>query len=187
MDFTVLTGIAVALASELMKGMYPMEAAITYSIGIAIPLALLAIEAEVLIRKFHVHWIHFAQKMVLTSHLRTFEWVNILVLFEIFLKGFLAAAVGLAVAHLASSLFFILPAKVIEGLYYGHWLLLALGCSAVIDLLMEKKTVLYLVLSIAAIMILAMLFQNQGAILVSLVLFAGFLVTLFYVGRGEVS
>jgi hypothetical protein len=52
-----------------------------------------------------------------------------------------------------------------EGFYYAHWLLLALGCSAVIDLLVEKKTIFYLILSIVAIMSLAVFDQMQGVYL----------------------
>jgi hypothetical protein len=74
-----------------------------------------------------------------------------------------------------------------EGLYYAHWLLLALGCSAVIDLLVEKKTAIYLGLSIAAVMALAMFSSMQGIYLVSIALCAGFAVALLLVGKEEAS
>ena len=187
LDLTVLTGASVAFACELSNHQYPPEAVMTYTLGIAIPLAFLATEAEVLLRKFHVRWIHFAQRMALWNHFRTFEWINSMVLAELFLKGFLVAAASLTLAHWSSGLFFILSEKVIEGLYYAHWLLLALGCSAVIDLLVEKKTAVYLILSIISTMSLAVFFQVQGVYLVSMALFAGFILTLFYVGKGETS
>jgi len=187
LDLTVLTGAAVAFACELSSNQYPPEAVMTYALGVAIPLAFLATEAEVLLRKFHVRWIHFAQRMVLGNHFRTFEWINTLVLAELFIKGFFIAAASLTLAHWSSRLFFILSERVIEGLYYAHWLLLALGCSAVIDLLVEKKTAVYLFLSIITTMVLAVLWQVQGVYLVSLALVAGFLLTLFYVGKGEAS
>jgi mannose/fructose/N-acetylgalactosamine-specific phosphotransferase system component IIC len=186
-DSTVLTGVAVALASELAQKSTPPEAAITFAIGVAIPLALLSLEAEILIRKFHVRWMHLAQKQALASHFRTFEWVNGLVLLEILLKGFLVAAVALNVAHLALPLFHMLPPKALEGLTYANWLLLALGCSAVIDALIDRKTALLLFLSIVLLMGLAAGLQIQRVLLVALVLFAGLLATLFYAGKGEAS
>jgi len=93
------------------------------------------------------------------------------------------ASVGLVLAHLTAPLFYMLSDKVIEGLYYAHWLLWALGCSAVIDFLMEKRRVLYLILSIAVIMTLSVLFQIQGVFLVSAALLVGFLIILFYLGK----
>jgi mannose/fructose/N-acetylgalactosamine-specific phosphotransferase system component IIC len=187
LDLSILSGVSVAFASELINGKNPPEAAMTYAIGVAIPVAALSTEAEILLRKFHVRLVHFAQRMALNSHLKTFEWVNWLALAELFLKGFLMAAIGLILAHFSARLFLIFPAKVIAGLYYAHWLLLALGCSAVIDLLVEKKTALYLALSIACILCLTLFLRVQGVYLVSLALFAGFVLTLFYVGKGEVS
>jgi len=187
LDLTVLTGSAVAFACELAQGNYPPDAVMTYALGVAIPLAFLATEAEILLRKFHVRWIHFAQRMALGSHFRTFEWINSIVLAELFLKGFFIAVASLTLAHWSSRLFYMLSERVVEGLYYAHWLLLALGCSAVIDLLVEKKTAIYLILSIVSTMSLAVFFQVQGVYLVSLALFAGFILTLFYVGKGEAS
>lgn len=187
LDLTILAGTAAAFACELANGKYPPEAVMTYALGISIPLAYLGTEVEVILRKFHVRWIHFAQRMALGSHFRTFEWVNSLVMAELFLKGFLVAVLSLALAHWSSRLFFLFSDRVIEGLYYAHWLLLALGCSAVIDLLVEKKTAVYLVLTIASIMSLALFSPVQGVWLVSLALFAGFILTLFYVGKGETA
>jgi mannose/fructose/N-acetylgalactosamine-specific phosphotransferase system component IIC len=187
MDLSILAGTSVAFACELSNGKYPPEAVMTYALGIAIPLAALGTEAEVILRKFHVRWLHFAQRMALSSHFNTFEWVNSIVLAELFLKGFLVAVFSLTLAHWSSCLFFLFSGKVIEGLYYAHWLLLALGCSAVIDLLVEKKTAIYLILSIVSIMCLAVFFQVQGVYLVSLALFAGFIPTLIYVRKAETS
>jgi len=191
LDLMMLSGISVAFACELAGSKYPVEAVMTYALGVSIPLAALSTEVDVFLRKFHVRWIHFAERMALSSHITTFEWINSIVLGEIFLKGFLFAALGLTIAHWTSGLFYmaagISDGKIIEGLYYAHWLLLALGCSAVIDLLVEKKTIIYLVLSIASIMSLAIFFQVQGVYLVSLALFAGFILTLFYVGKGETA
>jgi len=97
------------------------------------------------------------------------------------------AAVSLILIHFTSSIFFlfttILNGRVMEGLYYAHWLLLALGCSAVIDLLIEKKTIFYLILSIVAIMSLAVFDQMQGVYLVSIALCAGFALALFFMGK----
>lgn len=187
LDLMMLTGVAVAFASELSAGKVPPEAAMTFAIGVAIPLSMLSTETETLLRKFHVRWVHFAQRMALGGHFRTFEWVNTFVLVELFLKGFLVAAVSLTLAHFSSRFFAMLSSRVIEGLYYAHWLLLALGCSAVIDLLVEKKTMIYLVLSITAVMTLAAFSQVQGVILVAMTLVAGFILALFFAGKGETS
>jgi mannose/fructose/N-acetylgalactosamine-specific phosphotransferase system component IIC len=186
LDLLMLTGVSVAFASELVNGRVPSEAAVTYAMAVAIPLAAISTEAENLLRKFHVRWIHFAQRMVLHSHFRTFEWINSFVLAELFLKGFVVAAIGLTLAHLTLGLFSMFSGKVIEGLYYAHWLLLALGCSAVIDLLVEKKTVIYLILSIVTVS-LGVFFQFQGVYLVCLMVFGGFVFTLLYMGKGEAS
>ena len=191
MDLMMLTGVSVAFACELGSGRMPIEAVMTYAMGAAIPLAALSTEVEVAFSKFNVRWVHFAQRMALGSHFRTFEWINALVLGELFLKGFLVAAVSLTLAHWTAGLFNMFPVilggKIIEGLYYAHWLLLALGCSAVIDLLVEKKTSIYLVLTIVAMMVLAVFAQFQGVILVAIALILGFILTLFYVGRGETA
>jgi mannose/fructose/N-acetylgalactosamine-specific phosphotransferase system component IIC len=187
MDLSILAGTSVAFACELCGGKYPPEAVMTYALGVVIPLAALGTEVEVILRKFHVRWMHFAQRMALGGHFNSFEWINSIVLAELFLKGFFVAVTSLTLAHWSARLFFLFPAKVVAGLYYAHWLLLALGCSAVIDLVAEKKTTIYLVLSIASIMTLAVFFQVQGVYLVSLALFAGFILTLLYVGKGETS
>jgi mannose/fructose/N-acetylgalactosamine-specific phosphotransferase system component IIC len=187
LDLMMLTGVSVAFASSLSTGNVPPEAAMTFAIGVAIPLSILSTEAETLLRKFHVRWVHFAQRMALGGHFRTFEWVNTFVLVELFLKGFLVAVISLGLAHLCSGLFAMLSQRVIEGLYYAHWLLLALGCSAVIDLLVEKKTAIYLVLSIVAVMTLAAFSPVQGVVLVAMTLVAGFVLALFFTGKGEAS
>jgi mannose/fructose/N-acetylgalactosamine-specific phosphotransferase system component IIC len=187
MDLTILTGVAVALASELSGKNIPVDAAVTYSIGIAIPLALVSMQAELLIRKFHVKWMHLAQRMALASRLTAFEWVNRAVLLEIFLKGFLTAAAALTAAHLVGPAFFMFPPRVLEGLAYARWLLLALGCSAVIDMLMDRQTALYLFLSITVILSLAVLVKVQETFLVALTLFVGLTITLFFAGKGESS
>ncbi len=188
LDLMMLTGTSVALACELVKGQNP-EAVMTYALGIAIPLAVLSTEAEVALRKFHVRWLHFAQRMALSSHLKTFEWINFLVLIEQLLKGFVVTAICLTIAHFSAAFYILLGGllngKVIEGFYYAHWLLLALGCSAVIDLLVEKKNAIYLILSIMSMMTLAVLSPLPGVYLVAIALFAGFILTLFYVGKGE--
>ncbi len=190
LDLMLLTGTSVALACELVQGQNP-EAVMTYALGIAIPLAVLSTEVEITLRKFHIRWLHFAQRMAFSAHFKTFEWINFFVLVEQFLKGFLVATASLTLAHLSSGFYKllgqILDGKVIEGFYYAHWLLLALGCSAVIDLLVEKKTFIYLFLSIVSVMSLAIFFQVQGVYLVSLALFAGFILTLIYVGKGEAA
>ena len=157
----------------------------TYAMGVAIPLAMLSMQVELLARKLHIRWMHFALKLVSTSHLRAFDWVNHLVLLEHFARGFLVTALGLILAHLTAPLFQVFPPRVMEGLYYSHWLLLALGCSAVIDMLVEKRTVPYLILSIFAIMVLAGFQLVGGALLVILAIVVGFGITLYYAGRGE--
>jgi mannose/fructose/N-acetylgalactosamine-specific phosphotransferase system component IIC len=190
LDLTILTGTSVALACELVKG-HHLEAVMTYALGIAIPLALLSTEVEIALRKFHIHWLHFAQRQAMSQHFRSFEWVNGWVLAEQWVKSFAVAAACLTLAHLGTGLYLllagILDGKVIEGFYYAHWLLLALGCSAVIDLLVEKKTTLLLALFITAILALALFSHLQGVYLVSIALLAGFGLTLFYVGRGETA
>ncbi len=190
-DLTMLAGVSSAFACELVKGNYPPEAAMTYAMAIAIPLAALSTEVEILISKLNVRWVHLAQRMALGAHFRTFSWINWFVLTELFFKGFLVAAVSLTLAHLSAGLFYMLPGmmggKVMDGLYYAHWLLLALGCSAVIDILVEKKTAIYLVLSIAAMMSLAMFSHMHGIYLVSIALCAGFALALIFMGKGETS
>lgn len=188
LDLAMLTGTSVALACELVSNSNP-EAAMTYALGIAIPLAALSTEGEVALRKFHIRWLHFAQRMAFNGHLKTFEWLNTVVLAEQWLKGFLVATASLILAHLSSNLFYllgtILNGRVIEGFYYAHWLLLALGCSAVIDLLVEKKTVVYLVLTIIAMMGLAVFSPLQGVHLVLIALIGGFILALLFVGKKE--
>jgi hypothetical protein len=63
---------------------------------------------------------------------------------------------------------------------------LALGCSAVIDLVVEKKTAILLLVSIAAMMSLA-LWPCPGILLVALSLVAGFLLTLMLMEKGEAA
>src|SRR5258708_38132571 len=96
---------------------------------------------------------------------------------------FLVAAVSLTVEHFSSKLFFMFPVKVIERFYYAHWLLLALGCSAVIDLLVEKKTSVFLLLTIVAIMVLACFALFQGIIFVALALVGRLLLSPSFVGN----
>jgi len=188
LDLTMLSGTAVALACELVSNSNP-EAAMTYALGVAIPLAALSTEGEIVLRKFHIRWLHFAQRMAFNGHMKTFEWLNTLVLAEQWLKGFLMAVLSLTLAHLSSGLFYLLAGvlggKVIEGFYYAHWLLLALGCSAVIDLLVEKKTAIYLALTIVAMMGLAVFSPLQGVHLVAIALIGGFVLALFFVGKKE--
>jgi mannose/fructose/N-acetylgalactosamine-specific phosphotransferase system component IIC len=147
------------------------------------------VEVDIFVSKFNVRWVHLAQRMAMGGHFKTFAWINWMVLAELFVKGFLVAAISMTLVHFTSGLFLlfttILNGRVIEGLYYAHWLLLALGCSAVIDLLVEKKTIVYLVLSILTIMGLAIFYHMQEVYLVSLALCAGFTLALFFIGRGE--
>ena len=187
MDLCMLTGISVAFTCELVgRGANP-ESATTYALGIAIPLALLSTEAELVLRKFHVRWMHFAQRMALGGQVKTFELVNWVVLLELFLKGFLMAVLGLAVAHWSANLFYLLPSKVLEGLRYAHWLLLALGGAAVIDLVLEKRMALTLILSLALILALALFGHLPGVGLVGLAIMAGFGTALLMAGKGEAS
>jgi mannose/fructose/N-acetylgalactosamine-specific phosphotransferase system component IIC len=190
-DLTFLAGVSSAFACELVGGKYPPEAAMTYAMAVAIPLASLGVEVEVLVRKLNVRWVHLAQRMALGAHFVTFAWINWVALLQLLLKGFVVAVVGLALTHWSGGLFRMLPGmldgKIMEGLYYAHWLLLALGCSAVIDLLVEKKTAIYLGLSIAAMMALAMFSSMQGIYLISIALCAGFAVALIFVGKEEAS
>jgi hypothetical protein len=88
---------------------------------------------------------------------------------------------------LSASLFYLLPFKVLEGLRYAHWLLLALGGAAVIDLVLEKRMALTLVLSLAVILGLAIFGHVQSLGLVGLAILAGFGMVLVMVGRGEAS
>ncbi len=186
MDLLMLTGVSVAFAGELCTRSVDPESAMTFAIGAAIPLAALSTELEMVLRKLHVRWIHFAQRMAGSGHFKTFESVNSFVLLGLFLKGFLTAALSLGLIHLGAPFFGMLSDTVREGLKYAHWLLLALGCSAAIDLMVEKKTSLFLVLSIVAVMTAAF-FEIQGAWLVSGALLAGFILTLFYAGKGETA
>jgi len=187
MDLMMLSGVSVAFACELLGNQCPPEAVMTYALGMTIPLAALSTEVNIFINRFNVRWVHLAQRMALGGHFRTFGWINWFVLTEHFIKGFLVAAISLTLIHFTSGLFFlfstILNGRVMEGLYYAHWLLLALGCSAVIDLLIEKKTIFYLILSIVAIMSLAIFDQMQGVYLVSIALCAGFALALFFMGK----
>jgi mannose PTS system EIIC component len=189
LDLMMLTGVSVAFASELVGSQYPVKAVMTYALGVSIPLAVLSTELEVFIRKFHVRWVRFAERMAMGAHFKTFEWINSLVIGELFLKGFLFSVFSLALAYWSSGLFQIAASissgRIIEGLYYAYWLLLALGCSAVIDLLVEKKTIIYLILAIVSIMSLALFSPIQGVWLVSLALLAGFILTLVFMGKGE--
>jgi mannose/fructose/N-acetylgalactosamine-specific phosphotransferase system component IIC len=186
-DIMMLSGIATAFACELAtQGRTPPEAIMTYAIGICIPLAALSTEAEMFLRKIHVRWMHFGQKLLANGHVRSFGFLNLLVLLELYLKGFLMALGGLFVAHLTGRLFFMFPDKVIQGLYYAYWLLLALGCSAVIDLMVERKTIIYLVLSIITFMILAIFLQIQGIYLVGIALLVGFILSLSLIRQGEI-
>src|SRR5579859_5196671 len=75
-DLTMLTGVSVSFACELVNGKYPPEAAMTYAMGIAIPLAAMSTEVEILISKLNVRWVHLAQRMALGSYFRTFSWIN---------------------------------------------------------------------------------------------------------------
>jgi mannose/fructose/N-acetylgalactosamine-specific phosphotransferase system component IIC len=185
-DIMMLAGISTAFACELAKqGTFPPEAIMTYAIGICIPLAAVSTEAEMLLRKFHVRWVHFAQKLAEEGHTRIFGWLNAVVLLELYIKGFLMALVGLFIAHLTGRLFLILPPKVMEGLYYAYWLLLALGCSAVIDLMVERQTVIYLILSIVTFMTLAIFLHVPGVFLVGIALLSGFVLSLYFMRQGD--
>ncbi len=187
LDLCMLSGISVSFASELVSRGGNSEASTTYALGVVIPLALVSTHAELKLRKFHVRWVHFAQRMVSSSHMKTFEWVNLAVLVELFLKGFLIAALGLGAAYLTSNFFFLLPDRVMEGLEYAQWLLLALGCAAVIELVLEKRMFLTLVLSLTLILALALVGHLQGVGLVGLAVLGGFGAILMMVGKGEVT
>ncbi|MGH7738546.1 MAG: PTS sugar transporter subunit IIC [bacterium] len=185
-DIMMLAGVSTAFACGLARqGTFPPEAIMTYAIGICIPLAALSTEIEMLLRKFHVRWVHFAQKLAVEGHTRIFGWLNWIILAELFLKGFLTSLACLFVAHLTGRLFLILPAKVLQGLYYAYWLLLALGCSAVIDLMVERQTVVYLILAIAVFMTLAIFLHLPGVLLVGIALLSGFLLSLFFMRKGD--
>ncbi|HVZ80812.1 MAG TPA: PTS sugar transporter subunit IIC [bacterium] len=188
LDLTMLSGTTVALACELSKTSQP-EAVMTFALGVAIPLALGSTEVEILLRKFHVRWLHFAQRMAFNGHLQTFEWINYLVLAQQWVKGFLVSLACLTLAHWSSHLYGILgqvlEGRVLEGFYYAHWLLLALGCSAVIDLLVERKNAPVLFLSIGAILTLAVFSTLPGIYLVAIALVAGFFLILYFASRGE--
>jgi mannose/fructose/N-acetylgalactosamine-specific phosphotransferase system component IIC len=185
----VLSGVSVSFACELFGSQYPPEAVMTYALGVTIPLAALSTEVDIFISKFNVRWVHLAQRMALGGHFRTFAWINWFVMIELFIKGFVVAIVSLTLVHFTSGLFLLFTTlrngRVIEGLYYAHWLLLALGCSAVIDLLVEKKTSVYLILSIVTIMGLAVFGHLQGIYIVSIALCVGFAIALFFMGKGE--
>jgi PTS system mannose-specific IIC component len=189
MDLMMLSGVSVAFACELVGSQFPPEAVMTYALGVTIPLAALSTEINIFVNKFNVRWVHLAQRMALGGHFKTFAWINWFVVVELFIKGFLVTAASLILIHFTSGLFYlfgtILNGRVMEGLYYAHWLLLALGCSAIIDLLIEKKNIFFLVLSIVAIMSLAIFDQMQGVYLVSIALCAGFAIALFFMGKGE--
>ena len=189
MDLMVLSGVSVAFTCELMGGTYPPEAVMTFALGVTIPLAALSTEVDIWVSKFNVRWVHLAQRMAMGGHFRTFAWINWFVVVELYVKGFLVAVISLTLVHFTAGLFVlftnILNGRIIEGLYYAHWLLLALGCSAVIDLLVEKKTLVYLFLSITTIMGLAVFYHLQVVYLVSIALCAGFALALFYMGKGE--
>jgi len=186
LDLTMLTGISVAFAAELVGGNAFPEAAMTYAMGIVIPLAAGSTELENFLRRFHVRWIHFAQRMAMNGHFKTFNLINALILGEQWLKGFLVASLSLFLVHWTSNLFFMFGHQVIAGLYYAHWLLLALGCSAVIDLLVEKRTVVYLGISLLAVF-LAVSFKLNEFLIVAGMIVVGFFLTLFYVRKGETA
>jgi PTS system mannose-specific IIC component len=185
-DLLVLSGVSTVLAAELVKGGAPLESAVTFAIGTVIPLAVASTRLEVFLRRLHVRWVHFAQRMAGSGHFTAFDWVNGFVLLGLFLKGTLTAAAALFLAHLAGGAFQALPARAVEGLYYAHWLLLALGCSAAIDLMVEKKTSPFLVLSIATALTAAF-FQIPGIWMVSGALLAGFVLTVIYAGKAETA
>jgi mannose/fructose/N-acetylgalactosamine-specific phosphotransferase system component IIC len=185
-DLLILAGVATALAAQLAQGGAPPQAAMTFAIGTVIPLAILSTEMEGWLRRLHVRWAHFAQRMAGSGHFGTFDGVNGLVILGLFLKGVLMAALALFAAHWVGKLFHLLPARAVDGLYYAHWLLLALGCSAAIDLMVEKKTSPFLVLSIVTALTAAF-FQIPGIFLVSGALLAGFILTLIYAGKGEAA
>ena len=117
LDLTMLAGVSVAFASELVKANTVPEAAMTYAFGIVIPLAAGSTELENVLRRFHVRWMHFAQRMAMNGHFRTFNLINILLLAEQWLKGFLVAGLSLLLVHLTSNLYFMFGRRVIEGLW----------------------------------------------------------------------
>jgi mannose/fructose/N-acetylgalactosamine-specific phosphotransferase system component IIC len=191
LDLTMLSGVSVALACELAGNPFPRDAVTTYALAVTIPLAVLSTEVTILVNKFNVRWVHLAQRMALGGRFRTFDGINWLVVAELFVKGFLVAAACLTLAHFTSGLLnlsaTVLNGRVMEGLYYAHWLLLALGCSAIIDLLVEKKNLFYLILSIAAIMSLAIFGQMKGVYLVCVALCVGFSAVLLFAGKEETN
>jgi mannose/fructose/N-acetylgalactosamine-specific phosphotransferase system component IIC len=183
LDTTLLAGVGSALAVGLVRTGVGPEAAVTYALCVGIPLAALSSEAENLLRKAYVRIVRQAQHQVEAGHLATFESVNVGILLSQWAKGWVTAALALAAAHGALSLFPNLPAEVITGLSYAPWFLMATGCAAALDLLVDPKHLIPLMISAVAASGLVLFLHVPVLYLLPVSLLAGFFFSIVRIRR----
>ncbi len=182
-DLTLLAGVSTVSAMELTRAGTTIEAAVTYSLCAVIPLAVLSSEIENLIRKLNVRVVRWTQTRVEGGHLGVFEWANAFILLVHYLKAFLVAIGSLLAAYGMVRLFPRLPAEVALGLGYAPWFLMAVGCAAAIDLVVDPRLLPALIISVGCSFVLIFSLQVPPLYLLPAALFAGFLFGLFRVRK----
>jgi len=142
LDATLLTGLAVVMAdgfSDASGGTLPKEALYVFALSVSIPLAMLSSEAEQVVRRLHKAWVRRAQHWMQAGRFLLADAVNLGVLLELFLKAFAMAALSLWLLRSATPWFLHSPEGVINAFRYAHWFLMALGCAAALDQLVERR------------------------------------------------
>ncbi len=176
LDTTLLTGLVVFLTdhiSEQTAGNIPAEALFTLALAASIPLAYLSTLGEGALRKQHSHWVHLAQRFAQEGKFRRFNAVNYLVLVEMLVKNFIVALSALYLMLWVGKGILMLPAQMLMGLKDAHWFLLALGCAAAIDLIVEKKRIFYLLIPAIVAGILVYFFQAPAIYLLLMAFLTG--------------
>lgn len=186
-DLTLLSGMGAVLAARLVGGGVPPEAALTYALAVAIPAAVFSSQGEMLVRRLNSRWVRFAQRLAESGHLRLFEIVLLPILGVQFLKGFLFAFVALVLAESAAGVFPLLPSGIVEGLTYAHWFLLALGCAAALELLVDRGALLYFLLPAIGMGAVVLATDVSKVLLLLLGVLVGFLLSLTGAPRRRLS
>jgi PTS system mannose-specific IID component len=176
LDATLLTGLAVALADACIDAggsAVPKEAAATFALAAALPLAALSSEAEQILRRLHKGWVHRAQQWMETGRFFWADTVNLWVLAGLFAKAFVTAFLSLWALRALARWFLVLPAGMLDGFRYAHWFLLALGCAAAVDLLVDRRRTPVLVTTVVLASLVVLLTDVDALYLLLVALLAG--------------
>jgi len=176
LDVTLLTGLTVVLAdgfnAQAGKAV-PREALFIFAMSVSIPLALLSSEAEQALRRFHRHWVRWAQKKMEEGRFFQADLVNAAVVLELFLKAFLMSAFGIWLLRLITPWFLNSPPGILHGFMYAHWFLMALGCAAALDLLVERRSLPFFILPAVSAGVVGFFLRVEAIYLILVALLVG--------------